>query len=62
MITERKANLIAEYEQLRHNYDQLEEVAGWMEDRLVELERLLPEDYIFPGDPPQQQGLEISNF
>ena len=53
MITEREAELISEYEQLRRNYDQLTKVVAWVENRLVTIEWLLPEQYVFTGDTAQ---------
>ncbi len=52
MIAYDKATLIAEYERLRCEADKLDERSEQIEARLIELERLLPNNYQFPGDPP----------
>ena len=52
MIAYDKAALIAEYEHLRREADKLDERSEQVETRLIELERLLPNNYQFPGDPP----------
>ena len=48
------ATLIAEYERLRHEADELNQRSEQVDARLVELERLLPDHYVFPGDPPNR--------
>ncbi len=45
------AALIAEYERLRHEVDELDRRSEQTHARLVELERLLPNSYTYPGDP-----------
>lgn len=46
------AALIAQYERLRQEADQLQERSEQVDARLVQLERLLPDTYTYPGDPP----------
>ncbi len=51
MTTPDEATLIAEYERLRREADELDERSEQIADRLVELERLLPDSYAYPNDP-----------
>ena len=46
------ADLIAQYERLRQEADQLQERSEQVDARLVQLERLLPNRYTYPGDSP----------
>jgi len=46
-----EATLIAEYERLRREADELDQRSEQIDGRLVELERLLPDSYSYPGDP-----------
>ena len=55
MTTPDDAALIAEYERLRQEADQLFRRTEQVDARLVELERLLPDSYTYPGDPPLEQ-------
>ena len=50
MTTPDDVALIAEYERLRHEADQLNQRSEQVDARLVELERLLPDSYTYPGD------------
>ncbi len=45
------AALIAEYQRLRQELDELDERVEQVDHRLVELERILPDSYAHPGDP-----------
>jgi len=51
MTTDDEAMVIAAYERLRAKLDQLNEQSDRVDARLVELEPLLPDDYVYPGDP-----------
>ena len=44
--------LIAEYEHLRRLAHELDVQAETVDRRLIEIEKLLPDHYTFPGDPP----------
>lgn len=46
------AALIAEYEGLRHEANKLDKRSEQVDARLIELERLLPDSYTFPGEEP----------
>jgi len=48
-----KAKLIAEYERLRKLMHELDVQAASVDERLVEIERQLPDDY--PDDPPLER-------
>lgn len=50
--------LIAEYEWLRRKAHELHVQAEYVDRRLVEIERQLPDEYVFPGDPPLGDQLE----
>lgn len=50
------AAVIAEYERLRHEADALDKRSERIEARMIELERLLPDGYTYPGDPPLPTG------
>ena len=50
MATPTATALIAEYERLRQEADQLDQRSEQVEARLVQLERLLPNSYTYPGD------------
>ncbi len=52
MIANNEAALIAEYERLRRELDELNVRTEWIDARLVELEKLLPDHYVYLGDPP----------
>ena len=51
MTTPDDATLIAEYERLRHEADELNQRSEHVDARLVELDKLLPDSYTYPGDP-----------
>lgn len=44
------AKLIAEYEKLRHRLTKLFGQIETTDRRLVEIERVLPDTYVYPGD------------
>jgi hypothetical protein len=48
-----KAKLIAEHVQLRDRMSDLYHEVTAVDQRLIELERLLPEEYVYPGDLPE---------
>ena len=48
-----KTKLIAEYERLRKLMHELDVQAASVDERLVQIERELPNDY--PDDPPEAQ-------
>ncbi|MCH8047193.1 MAG: hypothetical protein IID44_26115 [Planctomycetes bacterium] len=50
MATPNATALIAQYERLRQEADQLDQRSEQIEARLVQLERLLPNTYTYPGD------------
>lgn len=52
MTISNEATLIVEYERLRHEANQLNKRNEQVDARLVELEKLLPNSYTYPGDPP----------
>ena len=56
MATPNGAALIAEYERLRQEADQLDRRSEQVEARLVHVERLLPDRYTYPGDPPLESN------
>ena len=53
---ERLEKTIAEYERLRKFLRELDEKAGEVDHRLVEIERDLPEDYVCPEDGIVEEG------
>jgi hypothetical protein len=53
MDTREKTKLIAEYVQLRDRLSNLYREVTAVDQRLIELERLLPEEYVYPGDLPE---------
>lgn len=52
----RLPQLIAEYERLRKLSHELDVQANIVDQRLNEIERLLPDQYTFPGDALWQDG------
>ena len=50
MATPAVAALITEYERLRQEANQLDRRSEQIEARLIQLERLLPNRYTYPGD------------
>ena len=52
MIADEHAALIAEYERLRQEADELDQRSEQVDARLVELERILPDSCTYPGDRP----------
>lgn len=54
MDREERTKLIREYERLRKLAHELDVLSNTVDQRLVEIERLLPDRYSFPGDvfPP----------
>ena len=53
MDTRDKAKLIAEYVRSRDRLSELYREVAAVDRRLVELERLLPEEYVYPDDLPE---------
>jgi len=53
MVKTDKAKLISEYVRLRDRLSQLYREGTAVDQRLIELERLLPEEYVHPGDLPE---------
>jgi hypothetical protein len=49
-MSEERTNLIEEYERLRRLAHELDVQAETVDQRLIELERLLPDRYCYPGD------------
>ncbi len=47
--------LIAEYERLRRKAHELHVQAEYVDRRLTEIERLLPDEYTYPGDPTEEE-------
>lgn len=56
------AALIAEYERLRHELTERVRQGQKLDSRLVELERILPDSYTYPGDPPLTLHDHASSF
>ena len=52
MATPSDAALITQYERLRKEADQPQQRSEQVEVRLIQLERLLPDSYTYPNDPP----------
>jgi hypothetical protein len=50
-ITPDETALIAEYERLRRELDELDARARQLDRKLIDIEKLLPDHYVFPGDP-----------
>lgn len=50
MSADRDAKLIAEYEKLRQCLAELFEQVETTDRRLVEIEKVLPDTYVYPGD------------
>jgi hypothetical protein len=50
MNPDERAKLIREYERLRKLAHELDVQSDTVDQRLVEIERLLPDRYSFPGD------------
>jgi len=50
MDREERAKLIREYERLRKLSHELDVQSNTVDQRLVEIERLLPDRYSYPGD------------
>ncbi len=48
--------LIAEYERLRRKAHELHVQAEYVDRRLVEIERQLPDDYRYSGDLPPKEN------
>jgi hypothetical protein len=57
MVTQEQARLIAEYERLREKLFEVESLATAIDHRLVELEKVLPENYIHPRDRQKRARL-----
>ena len=57
MSRDDEAKLIQEYEELRRKAHELNVQANTVDQRLVELERVLPKRYVFPGDLPKDDGM-----
>ena len=51
-MAENENSLIAEYEWLRQLAKVLDGQSHFVDARLIEIERQLPDGYTFPGDPP----------
>ena len=56
MFTDDEAKMIAEYERLRRKLDELDREAERVDARLIELDRLLPDDYDYPPDHPNAES------
>ncbi len=50
-LAARRDRLIADYEWLRRMMRHLDMQTEHIDRQLVELENLLPDDYVYPGDP-----------
>jgi hypothetical protein len=50
MVADDPSRLIAEYERLRDKLFELEAMATAIDNRLVEIEKSLPEKYVHPRD------------
>ena len=61
MIKPNDTALIAEYERLRREAYQLNSWSEQFDARLVELEQVLPDDYIFPCDSPKHLHAMLSS-
>ncbi len=48
-------NLVAEYEQLRKVMRKLTVRMNAVDARLIEIEKELPDDYQYPGDPTEEE-------
>ena len=59
MVKQNEIALVAEYERLRYEANQLEKWSEQVDARLVELERILPGDYIFPCDSPDNSRARL---
>ena len=55
MFTRDEAKMIAEYERLRRKLDELDSEEQRVDARIIELERLLPDDYDYPPDHPNAE-------
>ncbi len=55
MDREERTKLIREYERLRRLAHELDVQSNTIDQRLVEIERLLPDRHLYPGDvfPPE---------
>ena len=53
MDTRSKAKMIDEYVRLRDRLSELYREVTAVDRRLIELERSLPEEYVYPGDLPE---------
>ncbi len=51
-LAARRDRLIADYEWLRRMMRHLDMQTEQIDRQLLELENLLPDDYVYPGDPP----------
>lgn len=56
MNPDERAKLIREYERLRKLAHELDVQSNTVDQRLVELERQLPDRYSYPGDVLPQDG------
>jgi hypothetical protein len=50
MVTNEEARMIAEYVKLRDRLSELDREVAVVDRRLIELERVLPEAYVYPAD------------
>ena len=48
-------DMIAEYERLRRLAHELDVQVNTVDARLIEIEYQLPDDYHYPGDPPEEK-------
>ena len=53
MVTNDEVRMIAEYVRLRDRLSELYREVTAVDQRLIELERLLPEEYVYPDDLPE---------
>ena len=54
MVTDSQARLIAEYVVLRERLSELYAEVTAVDSRLIEIERLLPDEYVYPDDRPEK--------
>ena len=56
MVTNDEVRMIAEYVRLRDRLSELYREVTAVDQRLIELERLLPEEYVYPDDLPENRS------
>lgn len=60
-LAARRDRLIADYEWLRRMMRHLDMQTEHIDRQLVELENLLPDDYVYPDDPKSRTGRGKNN-